>query len=105
MEQNAISSDLTSDVWIFVAHTILTNSMAGLQFKHSSISMVLVLSKHQMSLERSYECQGTVANNEDYSQQWSQINKTHFTKLLKDFIQKRKNISWYKSWLNSKLDT
>ena len=44
--------------------------MDGLQFKHSSFSMVLVLSKHQMSLEGSYECPGTVANNnEDYSQQ------------------------------------
>ena len=35
--------------------------MAGLQFKHSCFSIVLVLSKHQMSLEGSYEYQGTVA--------------------------------------------
>ena len=38
-----------------------------------------------MSLEGSYEYQGTLANKEDFSQQRPQINKTHFTKLLKDY--------------------
>ena len=46
-----------------------------------------------MLLEGSYEYQGTVASKVDFSQQWPQINKTHFTKLLKDYIQKQKNTS------------
>ena len=55
-----------------------------------------------MALEESCEYQGTEVNKKDFIQQWPQINKTQFTNLLKDFIQKRKNISWYKKLVKLK---
>ena len=62
----------------------MTISMAGLKFKHCSLSM------------GSNKYQGTVASKVDFSQQWPQINKNHFTELPKNIIPKRKNTIWYK---------